>query len=99
MCDEVIAVRVEIRLWIFFYSLLHALIHIPVRGIDGYVADPVLAFLEQASDAVTFFGCVSLLEEGIAEQLRALSIGSNDRLIAEKICREFTVRDAGVREH
>src|SRR5580693_1220726 len=99
MCDEVIAVRIEIRPWIFFYSLLHALIHIPVRCINGDMADPVMVFFEKVSKAVTFFGCVALLQKGIAEQRRAMSIGSNDRLVAEKICREFAVGDAGVREH
>lgn len=99
MCGEIIAIRIELRPWIAGNPFPNALIHIPIRRIDGYVAHVILVLFEKAPEAVTFFGCVSFLEKQIAEQPRALPVGRNDRLIAEEICREFTVRNRAVREH
>src|SRR5580693_7789803 len=99
MRDQIITIRIEVRLWIFFHPLPDSLIHIPIRGIDGYAPDLVLVFFQEASEAVAFFGCISLLQKRIAEQLRALSVGGDDRFVAEKICREFAVRDSRVCEH
>src|SRR6267378_4035418 len=68
-----------------------ALAYIPVRRINGDMADAVSALLEQRSKTIAFLGCVSFLQVRIAEQRFAIVIGSNHLFIFQKIHREVGV--------
>src|SRR5467141_4046557 len=91
MRDEVVAIRGHGSVGLLPEAIDQALAHIPVRSINGDVADAVSALLEQRAKAIALLGCVSFLQERIAEQSFAIVIRSNHLFIFQKIHREVGV--------
>src|SRR6266404_1132638 len=91
MRGEVVAIRGHGSVGLLPEAINETLAYIPVRSINGDMADAVSALLEQRAKTIAFLCCVSFLQERISEQGFAIAIGSNHLFIFQKIHREVGV--------
>src|SRR5882724_7788194 len=77
MRDEVVAIRGYGSVGFLPETINETLAHIPVRGINGDVADAISAFLEQRSKTIALLDGIPLLQERVPEQRFPIAIGSN----------------------
>lgn len=91
MRDEVIAIRIDACLGLLREAIDHSLVDIPIRSVDGDVADAVAVFLKECSEAVALVGGVAFLEERIAKKRSAFVIGSDNFFVFEKIYGEVGI--------
>ena len=68
-----------------------ALADVPVRSVDGDMADAIAALLEQSAKSIALLRGVAFLQEGIAEECRAVAIRSDHLFIFQKIHGEISV--------
>ncbi len=76
MSDEVVTIRGHRSVGLLPEVIDQALAHIPVRSINGDVADAVSALLEQRTKTIALLGGVSFLQVRIAKQRFAIVIGT-----------------------
>src|SRR5271170_4152507 len=91
MRDQVIAVGLDAGLRLFDEAIGHALVDIPVGGVDGDVADAIATFLEKSAKAVALVGGVALFEERVAEEKSFVVIRSDDFFIFQEVDGEVGV--------
>ncbi len=87
--------------WLSAYSRLlfeagiHALVHIPIGGVDGHVAHGVAPVLEQGTKLVALLRGVAFFQKRITKQAREAAIGFDQRLVALEIRDEIVVGGFG----
>ena len=91
MRDEIVTIRLDACVWLLCDSVTHAFVDIPVRSVDGDVADAISAFFEESAEAVALFGGVTLFEKRVAKQRRFILVGFNDFFIFQEIDGEIGV--------
>src|SRR5262249_38392403 len=74
MSDEIVAIGRYRSVRKRFPAMQQALVHVPVGGIDGDVADAVTAFFEKSAKLVALFGRVALFQKWIAEVRTAIAV-------------------------
>src|SRR5580692_9598178 len=92
MGDKVVAIRLDLELGFLYEPIGHALVDVPVGGVDGDVADAIAALFEKRAKAVALVGGVALFKEGVAEEKSLVVIGSDDFFVFQEIDGEVRVR-------
>src|SRR6266700_6530739 len=91
MADEIVAIRDGVGLRLFLLPLTHALVHVPVRCIDGNVANTVTMFLEQRAEPIALLGSVSFFQKWITKEPGNVAIRLDDRFISQNVRRKVVV--------
>src|SRR5579863_4684830 len=91
MRNEVVAIGLDVELGFLYQTIGHALVDVPIGGVNGDVADAVAAFLEKTTKTVALVGGIALFKKWIAEEKRFVAIGSNDFFVLEEIHGEIGV--------
>src|SRR2546427_9294268 len=95
MRHQEVAIGLGVRGGLLLKPSIHAVVHIPIGGVDGHVADGVAALLEQLAKAVALLGGVAFFQKRITKQAREAPIGLDQRLIALKVSGKIVVGGFG----
>src|SRR6267142_1936685 len=69
MAQVEITIRLCVSRRIFFKSSAQAVIDVPIRGVDGYVARAIAILLQETSDRVSLCSCLTLFQVGKTKTL------------------------------
>src|SRR5438445_3368812 len=85
MRHQVVAIGLGACSGLLFEAGIHAVVHIPIGGVNGHVADGVAALLELGTKLVAFLRGVAFFQRRITKQAREAAIGFDQRLVALKV--------------
>src|SRR5580700_11686716 len=85
MRHKIVAVGLGVCGGLLVEMRVHAVIHIPIGGVDGHVAHAVTFLLEQGAEAVALLGGVAFFEKRISKEAREMAVVRDQRFIALEV--------------